>query len=216
MAMGHHGQPVLGPPQRPGARRRRTLQVESADMRPGSRYRYWHPKTGLYSIFMAGASLRVFYTERKGFMLAPPQPWAWYYNPEMYHSTGPNPDLDRAQSVDGPFPTGPIAQDHRFNKNVDTWEEFYAKSSYKLFQPYNEDEQPTFDMTDVDVDLLVSKLAERGFKLVPADEADEPEFEEEGTDDDQHQREPGDSTAAPDGDVSEQEGSTGHFVTNPE
>jgi hypothetical protein len=205
MAAGKHQQPVMGPPMKPGQRRSRTMRVDAADVRPGSRYRFWNPKTGKYGIFMAGASLRIYYTEKKGWMLAPPQPWAWYVNPDLLHSTGSNADMDRARAIDGPFPIGVIGNTERFNKVETTWEEFYKNRNLEVYAPYNENQAPPSEMTDSDVDTLVNKLEERGFKLVPIDGNEQ----EEGDDDEeiQHQHEPRDSDETSDGDVPEPESS---------
>jgi hypothetical protein len=169
---------------------------------------------------MAGASLRIFYTERKGWMLAPPQPWAWYYNPKLLHSTSSTPELDRGRAIVGPYPTGPIAHEHRFNKTEDTWEEFYGavNRGLEIYAPYKENETPQAEMTDADVDSIVNKLAERGFRLVPIEEDSNLIEEEEGITDGelQHQYEPRDSASAPDGDVAEQESPAPHFVTSPD
>lgn len=220
MTMGTHAQPVLGPPQKPGQRRKVQLRTESADKRPGARYRYFNPKDGTYGIFMAGASLRIFYTERKGYLMAPPRtpehPWWWYYNKKNFHSTGPNADLDRARSINGPFPSGPIQPELRYSKKEATWEEFYAKLGWEPYELYKDDQAPEFALSDYEMDQIVGRLAGRGFKLVPTDgaEADEPEAddeleveEEESDAGSPTDNEAGADSGPRDSDVSESEGS---------
>lgn len=181
-------------------------------MQPGSRRRYWLPRTGKYAIFMAGASLERYYMRVKGFQMEPParETWWWYYNPAMLYSVSPNAVMDRAQAIDGPFPTGPIQSQFRLTKTDDTWEEFYKRSRYEKYEQFNDD-NVILGPNDQELDAIIAALRRRGLGIVPlgdevvTDTEHLTVAEEESTGD-------GDSDESTppsrDGDVSEQGGAT--------
>lgn len=146
----------------------------------GQKHRYWDPKDGQYTHpLAANPSAKIFYTEKKGFMMKPAGKLAWYVNLEAQNSQSPDP-LERARrkakAVAGPFPIGEketICNCKESNGraiNCATWEDHYRRYKLEFMRLENEPE-PARELSSDDVASIVKSLATHGYEVIKSGKA---------------------------------------------
>lgn len=141
----------------------------------GQKYRYWDPRDGQYTHpLAANPSAKIFYTERKGFLMKPPGRLAWYVNPKKQDSHHPDPverEREKSIAVVGPFPTGEKLTICRCAQNCKNWPEHYKKQDLEFLRFEDEPEDPK-ELSDMEVDSILKSLERRGYRMekVPVEE----------------------------------------------